>query len=91
VADFAWTGMRTVAEIRRERNQAIPLNKDSLYKPVERAPRVFNPLRVPRNLQAALPFKSKPKNQKKQRDKSFEQKRAVVSAPGLDRTRRGFV
>lgn len=45
-SDFVWRGMRTVAEIRREKNQAIPVNKDSLYKPVERAPRVFNPLRV---------------------------------------------
>jgi len=33
---------------------------------------------VPRNLQAALPFKSKPKNQSKQKDKTYEQKRAVV-------------
>ena len=46
MSDFAWRGMRTVAEIRREKNQAIPVNKDSLYKPIERAPRVFNPLRV---------------------------------------------
>jgi hypothetical protein len=45
-SDFVWRGMRTVAEIRREKNQAIPVNKDSLYKPIERAPRVFNPLRV---------------------------------------------
>jgi hypothetical protein len=33
----------------------------SLYKPVERAPRVFNPLKVPAKLQATLPFLTKPK------------------------------
>jgi hypothetical protein len=33
----------------------------ALYKPVERAPCVFNPLKVPAKLQAALPFKTKPK------------------------------
>lgn len=27
-----WKGMRTVAEIRREKNMAIPVQKDSLYK-----------------------------------------------------------
>jgi hypothetical protein len=38
----------------------------------------FRGAQVPRNLQAALPFKSKPKNQSKQKDKTYEQKRAVV-------------
>jgi hypothetical protein len=38
--------MRTVAELRREAQVPIPVNKDSLYKPIERLPRIFNPLRV---------------------------------------------
>jgi ribosome biogenesis protein BMS1 len=56
-----WLNMRTVAELRREAGVGAPRQQDSLYRPVDRAPRVFNPLTVPRKLQAALPFKSKPK------------------------------
>ena len=53
--------MKTVGELRRERNELPPVDKDSLYKPIERAPRLFKTLKVPRALQAALPFASKPK------------------------------
>ena len=56
-----WMGMRTVAELRRALGVGAPRNPDSLYHPIERAPRVFNPLKVPTKLQAALPFKTKPK------------------------------
>lgn len=30
--DQTWQGMKTVAEMRREQNLPIPVNKDSLYK-----------------------------------------------------------
>jgi ribosome biogenesis protein BMS1 len=30
--DQTWQGMKTVAELRREHNLPIPVNKDSLYK-----------------------------------------------------------
>lgn len=30
--DKVWQGMKTVAEVRREHNLRIPVNKDSLYK-----------------------------------------------------------
>jgi hypothetical protein len=53
--------MRTVAELRRAAGVGAPRETDSLYRPIERAPRVFNPLKVPAKLQAALPFKTKPK------------------------------
>ena len=53
--------MKTVGELRRKRNELPPVDKDSLYKPIERAPRLFKTLKVPRALQAALPFASKPK------------------------------
>jgi ribosome biogenesis protein BMS1 len=53
--------MRTVAELRRQAGVGAPREADSLYKKIERAPRVFNPLKVPAKLQAALPFKTKPK------------------------------
>eukprot|EP00976_Prorocentrum_cordatum_P035902 730065-Prorocentrum_minimum.AAC.3 len=47
--------MRTVAMLRRAQDLPIPVVKDSLYKPIERAPRVFNPLRVPKKLQVRPP------------------------------------
>lgn len=53
----------------------------SLFQPVERETRRFNPLRIPRKLQAALPFASKPKMQKPQRHQTYMQKRAVVQSP----------
>lgn len=32
--DLTWQGMKTVAELRKERNLPVPVNKDSLYKVV---------------------------------------------------------
>lgn len=46
-----WIGMRTVAQLRRELGVGAPRNTDSLYRPIERAPRKFNPLKIPKSLQ----------------------------------------
>ncbi|GFR44502.1 hypothetical protein Agub_g5766, partial [Astrephomene gubernaculifera] len=73
-----WVGLRTVADLRRALGVGAPRHTDSLYRDVERAPRRFNPLKVPKALQAALPFKSKPKLEPKGKRKTLEQKRAVV-------------
>ena len=53
----------------------------SLYKPIERTTRRFNPLTIPKALQSALPFKSKPKLDEKQKRKTYVQKRVVVAEP----------
>ncbi|KAJ2311885.1 Glycoside hydrolase 2 (Mannanase, beta-galactosidase), partial [Coemansia sp. RSA 2702] len=58
------TYMRSIAEIRRSKNMAVPNKKDSHYKPIERVVKRFNPLRVPKALEAELPFKSKTKQVK---------------------------
>ncbi|KAL3650790.1 Glycoside hydrolase 2 (Mannanase, beta-galactosidase) [Castilleja foliolosa] len=79
--DKTWQGMKTVAELRRELNLPVPVNKDSLYKPIERKPRKFNPLVIPKPLQAALPFASKPKDTPSRRRPSLENTRAVVMEP----------
>ncbi|KAJ8439766.1 hypothetical protein Cgig2_009590 [Carnegiea gigantea] len=84
--DRTWKGMKTVAELRRELNLPVPVNKDSVYKPIERKPRKFNPLVIPKSLQAELPFASKPKDIPKQRRKPLESKRAVVIEPHERRT-----
>ncbi|KAK9699419.1 hypothetical protein RND81_08G172100 [Saponaria officinalis] len=65
--DHVWQGMKTVGELRRERNLPVPVNKDSQYKPIERKVRKFNPLVIPKSLQQALPFASKPKDMPKKR------------------------
>ncbi|KAK4855734.1 hypothetical protein QYF36_010327 [Acer negundo] len=79
--DKVWQGMKTVAELRREHNLSIPVNKDSLYKPIERKLRKFNPLVIPKTLQAALPFASKPKNIPSRKQPLLENRRAVVMEP----------
>ncbi|TVY50693.1 Ribosome biogenesis protein bms1 [Lachnellula cervina] len=75
---IGWEGMRLTGEVRRDQGLATPQDKNSLYKPVERAVRHFNPLRVPRALAAELPFKSQIVRTKKQGKETYMQKRAVV-------------
>ena len=89
-APAGWIPMKTVADIRRERNIGAPRLNDSLYRDIERRPRVFNPLKIPKSLQAELPFKSKPKIQAARKKKSLEQKRAVV-VEGEERKKRSLV
>ncbi|XP_066304879.1 ribosome biogenesis protein BMS1 homolog isoform X1 [Branchiostoma lanceolatum] len=56
-----WSGMKTVGQLKFERSIRNNPSQDSLYKPVERKPQRFRPLRVPVKLQQHLPFKTKPK------------------------------
>ncbi|EIN12353.1 GTP binding protein [Punctularia strigosozonata HHB-11173 SS5] len=76
-----WTGMRLTGQIRREEGLKTPANLNSTYKPVLRPERRFNTLKVPKKLQAALPYASKPKIQKPQGKQTYLQKRAVVLEP----------
>ncbi|KAF8170348.1 GTP binding protein [Pholiota molesta] len=76
-----WTGMRLTGQIRRDEGLKTPLDVNSTYKKIERAPRRFNPLIVPKKLQAALPYGAKPKLMAPQRAPTYLQKRAVVLEP----------
>ncbi|KAL2945287.1 Ribosome biogenesis protein bms1 [Bienertia sinuspersici] len=78
--NLTWQGMKTVGELRRQLSLPVPVNKDSLYKPIERKPRKFNPLVIPDSVQRALPFKSKPKDIPKRR-RGLEGRRPVVVEP----------
>ena len=63
----SWVEMRTVGKIRYDIGKKPPVARDSLYKPVSRETRHFNPLHVPKALQKSLPFKNKPKFTPKKR------------------------
>ena len=76
-----WNGMRTVGQIRFETGTKAPAKKNSKYTPIVRETRRFNPLRVPKALQKGLPFKSKPKQNEKRKNKTLASKRAVVLEP----------
>ena len=73
-----WKGMRLTGEVRAAEGVPTPQQKNSAYRPVERPTRHFNPLRVPRQLAADLPFKSQIANMKPQKKATYMQKRAVV-------------
>ena len=64
-----WSGMKTVRELRQEKHLPVPYKADSEYKADagDREERKFNALKVPKHLQSALPFKSKPKLEAKVR------------------------
>ncbi|TFK62239.1 DUF663-domain-containing protein [Pluteus cervinus] len=78
--------MRLTGAVRIAQGIPTPLRADSTYKKVERPHRRFNPLIVPKKLQAALPYASKPKLVKAQKAKdgvrgTYMQRRAVVMEP----------
>ena len=76
--DEGWKGMRLTGEVRAAEKIPTPQQKNSAYRPIERPTRHFNPLRVPRQLAADLPFKSQIAHMKPQRKPTYLQKRAVV-------------
>ncbi|XP_049767714.1 ribosome biogenesis protein BMS1 homolog [Schistocerca cancellata] len=77
-----WRGMRTVGELKRAKGIRREPDFDSLYKPIERTPKVFPELVIPRSLQKQLPYKDKPKLGPVRGKDSLESKRiAVVREP----------
>ncbi|NP_001184133.1 ribosome biogenesis protein BMS1 homolog [Xenopus tropicalis] len=77
-----WTGMKTVGQLKHELGVRQKPRKDSLYKPIKRQVRHFNPLHIPKALQKALPFKSKPKFMEKKGKVTRDQVRpAVIREP----------
>ena len=75
----AWHGMRQIGAIRAQEGKSAPQKKDSSYgPPVERETRRFNPLQVPKTLQANLPFRSQIARMQPQSKPTYMAKRAVV-------------
>jgi ribosome biogenesis protein BMS1 len=90
VQQHNWQGMRTVSEIRREESISQPINKDSLYKPIVRKEKMFQKMSIPKKLQEALPFSSKPKQQARHKENTYLKRRAVITEPE-DRKKRALV
>lgn len=77
-----WQGMKTLGQLKREKNIRAQVDEDHLYKPIERPIQEFKPLKIPASLQKALPYKDKPKNTPLIQKKKFEGTRvAVVHSP----------
>ena len=74
-----WSGMKPARLVRQEKGIKLLQQHDSKYKPVVRETRHFNPLHIPTQLQQQLPFKSKPKFQK--RLQNGRKQKAVVLEP----------
>jgi ribosome biogenesis protein BMS1 len=73
-----WRGMKSKAQLMVETETPIEVNPDSIYMPIERVERPFKKLFVPKRLEEALPYASKPKNDTKRSRQSYVSKRAVV-------------
>lgn len=73
-----WQGMRLTGQVRAAANIPTPQQQNSKYRPIERPTRHFNPLRVPRQLAADLPFKSQIMTMRPQKKETYMAKRAVV-------------
>jgi ribosome biogenesis protein BMS1 len=43
-----WFGAKSIGQLRYEQNLPTPFNPDSVYKPIERVERQFNPLQIPK-------------------------------------------
>lgn len=78
LGDSGWKGMRLTGEVRRAEGLPTPDQKNSQYRPIERPIRQFNPLRVPRQLAADLPFKSQITQIRPRSQETYMQRRAVV-------------
>lgn len=82
----AWQGMKTKGQLKRERSIKNDAKSDSMYTEVQRKPKVFKPLVIPKALQKGLPYKFKPKEKSttlsgKDNKEKFRNRIAVVRSP----------
>ena len=68
--------MKLNSELRNAAQVAVPVQKDSHYRPIEREERRFNPMKISKALAKALPFSSAPKEVKAPRPGSYLSDRA---------------
>jgi ribosome biogenesis protein BMS1 len=86
-----WRGMKTKSQLQWEAKKPIEVNPDSIYQPIVRPERRFKKLRVPKRLEEALPFASKPKDEKKRSKKGYLSKRKAVVLDSEERKKLTFL
>eukprot|EP00977_Amphora_coffeiformis_P023942 scaffold14763_cov137-Amphora_coffeaeformis.AAC.4 len=86
-----WRGMKTKAQLQIETGTPIEVNPDSIYMPIERPERRFKKLKVPRRLEEALPFATKPKDERKRNKKGYLAKRKAVVLDSEERKKLTFL
>lgn len=76
-----WRPARLIGELRANAGVAVPDNRDSQYgKQLVRPERKFNTLKIPKALEASLPFKTRPKLDSKKKKNGLSKKCAIVSS-----------
>ncbi|KAI8041405.1 ribosome biogenesis protein BMS1 homolog [Drosophila gunungcola] len=75
-----WQGMKTLGQLKRERAVQNDAQPDSMYTEVVRKKKIFRPLKIPKALQRALPYKDKPKLGPEEPKAALERV-AVVNSP----------
>jgi ribosome biogenesis protein BMS1 len=86
-----WRAMKTKAQLQLETQTPIEVNPDSIYVPIERPERRFKKLKVPKRLEEALPYATKPKDEKKRRKNGYLSKRKVVVLDPEERKKLTFL
>lgn len=80
--------MKTTYELRVEKQLQPVRNPDSEYKTIDRAPKVFAPMIIPKNIAENLPFKSKEKMTKnRKRDISATESEGIPKIFSNDKDR----
>lgn len=86
-----WRAMKPKAVLQLETGTPIEVKPDSIYKPIDRPERKLSKLVMPKRLEEALPYASKPKNQKTKKSKQgYITKRAVILEAD-ERKKVGFI
>ncbi|XP_017087677.2 ribosome biogenesis protein BMS1 homolog [Drosophila bipectinata] len=75
-----WQGMKTLGQLKRERDVQNAAQPDSMYTTIVRKEKIFRPLNIPKALQRALPYKDKPKFGP-ENPKAAPERVAVINSP----------
>ena len=86
-----WRAMKTKAQLQLETQTPIEVNPDSIYMPIERPERRFKKLKLPKRLEEALPYVTKPKEDRKRSKKGYLAKRKTVVLEAEERKKLTFL
>jgi len=73
-----WEGVRPKAQLQLETSTPIEVNPDSIYTSIERQEKMVKKLQIPKRLEEALPYATKPKLVERRGKNGYLKNRAVV-------------